>query len=179
MIGNFFWNEKIFFYINSFAGQSDYLDIIFIFLAKYLIFIIIIFYVFYFLRLIYKDKKVKIQEFFILFLTVIFAFIFTEIFKIFIQSERPFSYFQINTLLEHSSIFTSFPSGHTTLSFALAFSIFAYKRSIGLIFLGAAFLVGLGRILVGVHYPVDIVAGGLLGFFSFLIAYQVIRLVRK
>src|SRR3989344_5334257 len=58
----------------------------------------------------------------------------------------------------------SFPSGHATLAFATATIIFLHHRKIGVWFLLAAALVALGRVLVGVHYLGDILAGALLGF---------------
>jgi undecaprenyl-diphosphatase len=63
------------------------------------------------------------------------------------------------------SNFSSFPSGHATLSFALAFSIFLYDKKIGSLFLLLAFFVAMGRIFTGVHFPLDILVGGILGIF--------------
>jgi undecaprenyl-diphosphatase len=61
------------------------------------------------------------------------------------------------------SNFTSFPSGHSTFAFALAFSIFLYDKKYGSIFLIMAFLVSLGRIFTGVHFPFDIFIGAIIG----------------
>lgn len=60
---------------------------------------------------------------------------------------------------------TSFPSGHTTTTFAIAvFLVWALRGSaLGWGIVGWAVLVGLSRIYVGVHYPLDIVAGAALG----------------
>jgi undecaprenyl-diphosphatase len=66
--------------------------------------------------------------------------------------------------LTAESLNSSFPSGHSTFAFALAFSIFWYDKKSGIIFIILAILVALGRVLVGVHYPLDILFGALLGF---------------
>ena len=59
-----------------------------------------------------------------------------------------------------------FASGHSANSFALATFIFAMmkltSRSWFLIFLWA-FLVALSRVYVGVHYPADVIIGGIIG----------------
>lgn len=58
----------------------------------------------------------------------------------------------------------SFPSTHATFAFALAV-ILAYKEpkwKKGLFLL--AFAISLSRIYLGHHYPIDVVAGGLLGW---------------
>ena len=59
----------------------------------------------------------------------------------------------------------SFPSGHTVTIFALTGILMFYFRSLlsrlGMILL--AFLVGISRIAVGVHWPADVLAGAALG----------------
>jgi undecaprenyl-diphosphatase len=61
------------------------------------------------------------------------------------------------------SHWSSFPSDHATICFALATAIFFHHRKIGaLAFLWAVVLTAC-RIALGFHYPVDIAAGALLG----------------
>ena len=69
----------------------------------------------------------------------------------------------------------SFPSAHAANFFATAaFFNYFYPRYRWWYF-GAAFLVALSRVSIGVHYPLDIIAGGLLGV---LCAYTVILIWR-
>ena len=64
----------------------------------------------------------------------------------------------------------SFPSGHTTASFALAVSLSLYFPGLSIIFIFLAILVGLSRIYLGVHYPSDVFIGAVIGIlFSYLI----------
>lgn len=61
------------------------------------------------------------------------------------------------------SVLTSFPSGHTTSAFAAAVALGYMKPEWrGWLLLGAV-LIGLSRILVGAHYPSDVVGGAALG----------------
>jgi undecaprenyl-diphosphatase len=55
------------------------------------------------------------------------------------------------------------------LAFALATSVWIYNKKIGNILFVLAFLVAIGRPLVGVHFPLDIFAGGLIGIFTVLV----------
>jgi membrane-associated phospholipid phosphatase len=69
----------------------------------------------------------------------------------------------------------SFPSDHSSAAFAIAFAVFFFDRVVGSIFLAAAVLVGAGRVIVGAHYPLDVLAGVFVGLGSALL---VVRLAR-
>lgn len=60
----------------------------------------------------------------------------------------------------------SFPSGHTCSSFAAAVAWFHSlpERWMGVAGLVLAALMGLSRLYVGVHFPSDVLVGGLVGF---------------
>lgn len=68
----------------------------------------------------------------------------------------------------------SFPSDHTVLSFAIAFSVFYHHKKWGTLFIIMAALVGFSRVYVGVHYPLDVLAGVLLAWLISYIIYKVI-----
>lgn len=57
----------------------------------------------------------------------------------------------------------SFPSGHTTTSFACATVLAAFVPRLRVPFYVLAALVGLSRLYNGVHYPTDVIAGAVLG----------------
>jgi undecaprenyl-diphosphatase len=58
----------------------------------------------------------------------------------------------------------SFPSAHACNLFSSATLLSRSYKSLTPVFLIIAFLVSFSRIYVGVHYPFDVLAGGLLGF---------------
>ena len=57
----------------------------------------------------------------------------------------------------------SLPSGHTAAAFVMATSIWAIYPQWLLLVYSWAIAIGLSRIALGVHYPLDIVAGAVLG----------------
>src|SRR5438034_10964171 len=57
----------------------------------------------------------------------------------------------------------SFPSDHASAAFAIAFAVLLFDQVVGTIFLLAATLIGVWRVVTGAHYPADIVAGCLVG----------------
>jgi undecaprenyl-diphosphatase len=60
----------------------------------------------------------------------------------------------------------SFPSDHATAAFAIAFGILFVARRTGWLFLAWAVLIGLSRVLAGMHYPTDVIAGAVVGLGS-------------
>ncbi len=69
----------------------------------------------------------------------------------------------------------SFPSDHASAAFGIAFAVFLYDRLVGSIFLAAAFLIGVGRVFIGAHYPADVLAGCVVGLGSALVVARLAR----
>ncbi len=57
----------------------------------------------------------------------------------------------------------SFPSGHTQVAFAVATYLSLIFRKVAFIFLMLACLVGISRIYLGVHFPLDVLVGAMIG----------------
>ncbi len=58
----------------------------------------------------------------------------------------------------------SFPSGHTLHAVAFTAVALSYYPSLAIILLPFSLLVGLSRVVLGLHYPSDVLAGALIGF---------------
>lgn len=57
----------------------------------------------------------------------------------------------------------SFPSGHATLSFAVASTLALFDKKRRFLYYSFATLIGYSRIYLGCHYFFDVLAGGILG----------------
>jgi undecaprenyl-diphosphatase len=87
--------------------------------------------------------------------------------KYLIQRQRPFLFLEMASKVSISPgeiLDPSFPSAHSTFSFMMA-TLLAnrFPRYRVTFFIVAAFI-GWTRIYLGVHYPTDVIAGGLLGY---------------
>lgn len=67
--------------------------------------------------------------------------------------------------------FASFPSGHATTTGALAIILVLLLPKLRLVWIGVGIAAGFSRVVVGAHYPSDVICGLALGaFFSWLVA---------
>jgi membrane-associated phospholipid phosphatase len=73
-----------------------------------------------------------------------------------------------------SSTDASFPSDHTSLSFAIAFAVLAFDTVAGVVFLVVAAIIGVGRLFIGAHYPGDVLAGVGVGLVAALVVLRLL-----
>ncbi|MFT5359560.1 MAG: membrane-associated phospholipid phosphatase [Candidatus Paceibacteria bacterium] len=95
----------------------------------------------------------------------------TAFLKIMFAAPRPYLTLDI-TPLSMPGTFDSFPSGHSAFYMAMALAVYKYHKKAGLFFIFMAALLSVSRIVTGVHYPIDILAG-------WLVAYLMYRLIKK
>ena len=88
-----------------------------------------------------------------------------EVMKLAVFRPRPFE--SLDTIITRvpTDLDSSFPSGHALIvSIGAAFSALKFKRKIvGLLFVLEAAIVCYSRVYVGIHYPLDVIAGIFLG----------------
>ena len=165
----------LFHFLNQWAGQWICLDAMAVFLAKYLGYLLVCFLLAWLSWdfLFRKEKWQRTIKMIGLSLgAALFSrFIVVEIVRWLCFRPRPFVTEQVNQLLEHSAS-SSFPSGHAAFFFALSTIIYLYNKKAGWAFFAASFLIVLARVFVGIHYPLDILVGALIGiFFGWLIYF--------
>ncbi len=69
----------------------------------------------------------------------------------------------------------AFPSGHATFFFALALAVYALDQKLGQWLIAGAVIIGLARIMAGVHWPGDILGGFVLAGLVVLISWTLIK----
>lgn len=73
------------------------------------------------------------------------------------------------------SFTSSHASNHFALSFFLIFLLYDHKKWIKFLLLFWAISVSYAQVYVGVHYPLDVISGGLLGFVIAAISFNFYR----
>lgn len=80
----------------------------------------------------------------------------------FFYRARPFVTHHVNWLIPHAKN-ASFPSDHATAAFVIATAIWIWKKHAGWVWLVLAAGIALSRVWTGVHYPLDVTAGMVIG----------------
>ncbi len=108
-------------------------------------------------------RKGKREAAFDVVLLVIVVTVITEIIKLLVDRPRPvFELSGVQTILSASG--PAFPSAHASRAFAVAFLVaMTSNRVWGAIGFVIAFLIGLSRVYLGVHWPSDVLFGAALG----------------
>lgn len=73
----------------------------------------------------------------------------------------------------------SFPSGHSSASFAAATSIFMWHKKEGTAALILAALIAFSRLYLTVHYPTDVLVGSITGAIYGIAAYYIVKQLLK
>ncbi|MFQ5661897.1 MAG: phosphatase PAP2 family protein [Candidatus Paceibacteria bacterium] len=163
-------NEAIFRFFNDFALRSECLDAVIIFLTDHFGLILIAGLI-VFIAL-HKNSKIRFKHAATIIIVALFAWGIAKAIKFFYFSPRPFEALQnVNLLFEHGGG-DSMPSGHATFYSALATSFYFYHKYLAIIYIIGAILIGLSRIIAGIHWPLDILAGYALGGLIGYIAYR-------
>jgi undecaprenyl-diphosphatase len=162
-------NQQIFLYLNHLTIGHPLFSNVVVFCATTLgtivIIVSILVYLFHksYKKNIFDKLSEFIQEFSVIFISIILAWGTSFVLKYLFHSPRPYLLLSdVNALFMHGT-YDSFPSGHATLFFALATSMYFYQKRFGAMLFVFAFVISISRIFSGVHFPVDILAGALIG----------------
>ncbi len=97
-------------------------------------------------------------------IAVVSAWGLSYLIKHLVQAPRPYLRFpdEVTKLFDYGG-FDSFPSGHATLFMALGVMISLHHKRVGYLFIFLAILISLARVSSGIHFPIDIFAGWIIG----------------
>lgn len=154
-------NYAVFQIINGFAGHNSILDKIMIFTALYSPIIYGALVIVQWFIGGDRGKKASMDDFFAAVIALSTNFIISK----FYFEPRPFVTHKINLLVKHPSD-ASFPSDHLSGGSAITFTELKYNKIIGSIMMLLTILLIIARVYVGVHYPIDVIGGFVIGYIS-------------
>jgi len=171
------WNEFVFRELHGLLDQSPVLEGVIAFITKPLGSIpiaafdsIVIALTFFVLFLYYdgapgllKLSKYTWRKVMVISLTGIIAWSLAVAAKNTFLMPRPYIMLSDIEPLFRLGVLDSFPSGHAAFFSAVAVAVYHYHRKLGALFVLATVGIGISRIIAGVHYPVDILGGFVLG----------------
>lgn len=164
-------NENIFYFFYNFAHQSTTLDRTIVFFAETfptLVLILAGLFVLFHHDVFKGDNSVailkqKYKEMLMIFFAGALAWVLAHILKFYFEIMRPAAVLEnVYPLFEKSGY--AFPSGHAAFFGALALTIYFAHKKAGYFFAIFALAIGVARVMAGVHFPIDILGGLILGF---------------
>ncbi len=167
------WDRDTFVYLNNlgieqYDGFWSTVTNITTWIPLFLLFLYLLFQKF--------DRREALYKFFTIMGLVIFITAITHWTKISVARLRPNNTEEINTIIRilKSPTDYSFFSGHASSSFSITTLVFLFLRKQvkwAFLFFLWPLLFCMSRIYVGVHFPIDIIAGSVVGILSGMLFY--------
>ncbi|GAB0167854.1 undecaprenyl-diphosphatase [Lysinibacillus sp. CTST325] len=160
-------NINLFRIINNLGKELPFTNLPMIIIAEYTVLCLAIFVILYWFT---KNSENKVML-----ISAGMAFILAEIIGklagLLHFNQQPFAVLSNTNQLIDKAINNSFPSDHTILFFSFCMSFWLFKKGKWIVWVLLAVLVGVSRIWVGVHYPLDVLVGAFIGITSAVIMY--------
>ena len=106
-----------------------------------------------------------------LFLAPAISFILLSVIRNYINAPRPYEMFDIIPIIKKDTKGKSFPSRHVFSVFVIAMTIYYISRPIGIALMFAGVLLAIIRVVGGVHFPKDVLAGAAIGILCGILGF--------
>ncbi|HGH7182863.1 undecaprenyl-diphosphatase [Bacillus luti] len=168
-------NYTVFQWFNHFAGSSKLLDTLMIAITNSAVYVAILFMLILWFNNGKKENAIR-KQYTVLYttLSVVIALLVNVFIHAVYYHPRPFISHQVHQLVPHAAD-SSFVSDHSVLVFSIAFIFILRGERLKYIALIWAVLVGISRMYVGVHYPLDILGAAFLTFITSRLVMQSAR----
>ncbi len=163
-------NITLFRAVNDIGKEYPDINPLFIFFAEYTVYCLMLVLLFYWLTRSTKNKLMVVSAVFAFFIAEVTG----KLLGLIYSHRQPFAVWSdVNKLIE-KEVGNSFPSDHTIVFFSVCITIALFRKRFWYLWVALALLLSISRIYVGVHYPVDILVGALLGIVAAILVYKII-----
>lgn len=157
-------NELLFYWLHGLTGKSGVGDALISFVAGPFAYMLVAGLVVFFVR--HKDRGRGVRDSIVIFSAAGAAWALSLWLKTIFAEGRPFMVIEALAPTISVSAFDgsgAFPSGHTAFFASVVGSLYFYHRRAAYWFAAVPLVVGFARVAAGVHWPIDILGGYLLG----------------
>lgn len=158
-------NTNFFHLINNLATHNILLDKLMIAFSKYVPLVFMVVLASTFLIGVFKQninfRKIAFNTFIVTIINLALAFVIGSIYYV----DRPFIHNKVNLLFPHVAD-ASFPSDHAIGTMSIALGMNKYNKLVGRVLTILSIIVGISRVYVGHHYPMDVIAAYGLAFLT-------------
>lgn len=91
------------------------------------------------------------------------SFVLLSVFREVFDSPRPYTVYNFEPIIKKEKKGKSFPSRHVFSAFVIAVTFMYINVWVGIAGIVLGCLIAFGRVIAGVHFPKDVIAGALLG----------------
>ncbi|MFB9906787.1 phosphatase PAP2 family protein [Allokutzneria oryzae] len=172
--------DVLFDLINGMAHSSPTLDAVMLFAAGPLIYLLFAAAgIVSLLAMRHQDRTTNIWMVGQVGAALLLGFLVNRVLRMMAFHERPFQTREVNLLVEHDPG-VSFPSNHATAAITVALVVGIFVSALwGWLLALPAVLVAVSRVFVGVHWPSDIIMGGVVGVVATFLVWWGAKLVRR
>ncbi|GAA0361224.1 phosphatase PAP2 family protein [Alkalibacterium iburiense] len=105
------------------------------------------------------------------FLAPAISFILVSIFRNKLNAPRPYEVNDTTPLIKKDTKGKSFPSRHVFSVFVIASTLYFISQPLGIILMLAGVILAFLRVIGGVHFPRDVIAGAVIGILSGVLGF--------
>ncbi len=102
------------------------------------------------------------------------GFILVSVMRNLYSAPRPYQVYGFTPILEKDTKGKSFPSRHVFSNAIIGMAVLSVDIPLGIVLLAAGFLLAVLRVMMGVHFPKDVIAGAGIGILAGLIGFYII-----
>ncbi|MCC5895216.1 MAG: phosphatase PAP2 family protein [Alkalibacterium sp.] len=99
------------------------------------------------------------------------SFVLVSVFRNLINAPRPYEVSGTTPIIDKDTQGKSFPSRHVFSVFVIATTLYYVSVPLGLILMAMGCVLAVLRVIGGVHYPRDVIAGAVIGIISGILGF--------
>ena len=100
--------------------------------------------------------------------------ILVTVLRVVINEERPYEKYGRDSVFHKTTVHKSMPSRHTASAYIIAMTFLSVNVPLGIIALFFASMIEASRVMAGVHFIRDVVAGALIGIIAGVVFYFIL-----